>query len=514
MDSWVYPALDRLAALGFIPSQVAGLRPWSRSECRRQVEEARENFARRTESQDSETEELLTALHKEFDTEAPSGSSITLDSIYLRTGLIAGPLLNDSFHFGQTWSDDFGRPFGRGLNAVTGFTGRAEWGRFFASVRGEYQHAPGSNPYSEATRELIGRLDDVPTPAAEAKTGVNRFRPLEAYAGIRLGDFEISAGKQSLFWGPGVEAPLSFSDNAEPTKNMTISTANPLVLPGFLRYLGRIRGQFVIGKLGGQSYTWRPWFNAQKLSFKLTENLEMGFTRWSIFWGVGHPITIESFVNNFTSLTSPPATSFFDPKDPGDRKGGFDFRYRIPGVRNWLTIYSDSYSEDDPSPLAAPRRAAISPGIWLTKLPGVPNLDFRVDVASTMPFSGDYGGQYDYYNAQYRSGNTNYGVLLGNAVGRDGRSITGRATYWISPRKKLEASYRDQKTSCDFLPGGGTQSDAALKASTSFAQGWHATATFQYERFWLPVLGGPQRNLSGSLELTWEPHLSMALSRR
>src|SRR5580698_4122857 len=52
MDSWVYPALDRLAALGFIPSQIAGLRPWSRAECRRQVEEAGKNVAQRTEFQD------------------------------------------------------------------------------------------------------------------------------------------------------------------------------------------------------------------------------------------------------------------------------------------------------------------------------------------------------------------------------------------------------------------------------------------------------------------------------
>ena len=54
-----------------------------------------------------------------------------------------------------------------------------------------------------------------------------------------------------------------------------------------------------MGKLGGHKYTWRPWFNAQKLSFKLTENLEMGFTRWSILWGVGHPITVAQLHSEF-----------------------------------------------------------------------------------------------------------------------------------------------------------------------------------------------------------------------
>ena len=35
MDSWIYAALDRLGALGLVPSQISGLRPWTRAECRR-----------------------------------------------------------------------------------------------------------------------------------------------------------------------------------------------------------------------------------------------------------------------------------------------------------------------------------------------------------------------------------------------------------------------------------------------------------------------------------------------
>src|SRR6185312_14650090 len=40
LDSWVYPELNRLAALGYIRSQFIGLKPWTRAECRRQIEEA------------------------------------------------------------------------------------------------------------------------------------------------------------------------------------------------------------------------------------------------------------------------------------------------------------------------------------------------------------------------------------------------------------------------------------------------------------------------------------------
>ena len=507
LDSWIYGALDRLAAFGLIPSQTSGLRPWTHAECDRQVSEAEGLLSRLRSAEGNETVALVHAVRQELDRQGIGG--VTLDSVYVTNGVIAGPVLNDSFHFGQTWSNDSGRPFGRGWNADAGFTMRAESGRFFAYIDGEYQRAPGAPAYSPTVRQAISDMDGVPIQPGNPTAPTSRFRTLDTYAGVRLGDFEFSVGKQSLWWGPTADSPLSFGTNAEPTKNFRASTIHPINLPEIWGHTIRIRGEFVIGKLGGQQYTWRPWFNGQKLTFKLTDNLEMGFTRWSILWGVEHPITVGSFVDNFTSTSSPFGTAGVGRSDPGDRKGGFDFRYRIPGLRNWLTLYSDSYCDDDPSPLAAPRRAAINPGIYLTHVPGVPKLDFRVEAPSTMPLEGDMGGNFIYYNDQYRSGNTNYGYLLGNSVGRDARAIAGTTSYWLSPRTRIQAGYRHLKAGTDFLAGGATQSDATLTTAVQLGHNWRADATVQYERFWIPLLGGPEHNVSARLQLTWVPILQI-----
>src|SRR5437016_445120 len=40
LDSWIYPALDRLAAMDLVESGFAGMRPWTRNECVRQLSEA------------------------------------------------------------------------------------------------------------------------------------------------------------------------------------------------------------------------------------------------------------------------------------------------------------------------------------------------------------------------------------------------------------------------------------------------------------------------------------------
>ena len=468
MDSWVYDALDRLAAFGLIPSQTSGLRPWTRVECRRQMTEADAQVAERNDTHSSslleQANSLLAALHREFAGTETGHGQIILDSLYVRNGVIAGPPLNDGYHFGQTSINDFGRPYGRGWNSIEGFQTHAEWGRFFAYMDGEYQHAPGQAADSLATRELIAELDDNPLQAPQARPATNRFRTIEAYAGFRMGNFEFSAGKQSLYWGPTYDAPLSFSDNAEPTKNAKISMVQPIRLPGILRYLGEIRAEIVVGKLGGEAYTWRPWFNAQKLTFKLTENLELGFTRWSEFGGVGNPITLATLWANLTTLSSHNGSPG---NYPGEVKGAFDFRYRVPGLRNWLTLYSDSWADDDPSPLAAPRRAAISPGIYLSHVPGAAKLDFRVEAPSTMLMRGDFGGYFDYYNSQYHSSNTNYGYLIGNPVGRDGRAIEGWSTYHFSPRRSMQVGYRQLKVGASFFPG-------AVRNRTPLSKGrWH-----------------------------------------
>ena len=44
LDSWVYPLLERLAGMGFIHTAYLGMRPWTRMQCARLLEEANESL--------------------------------------------------------------------------------------------------------------------------------------------------------------------------------------------------------------------------------------------------------------------------------------------------------------------------------------------------------------------------------------------------------------------------------------------------------------------------------------
>jgi len=114
LDSWVYPAMDRLTALGYIHTGFTDMRPWTRLECARQVKEASDRIAE-DEAEQSEAARLYGALEKEFSHEITllaggDNAELRLESAYMRSTEIVGKPLTDGDHFGQTIVNDYGRP--------------------------------------------------------------------------------------------------------------------------------------------------------------------------------------------------------------------------------------------------------------------------------------------------------------------------------------------------------------------------------------------------------------------
>jgi hypothetical protein len=261
----------------------------------------------------------------------------------------------------------------------------------------------------------------------------------------------------------------------------------------------------LVGKLSGHLYPPRPFINAEKITFQLTDSLEVGFTRSAIFGGVGHPLTTASFVRSFFSTSSTGATAFGSSSDPGDRRSGFDFLWRVPGFKRFVTIYSDSLADDEPNPLDAPRRSAWAPGIYFTQLPHLRHLDLRFETYSTLLYRGDVGGQFFYWNNQYRDAYTNNGYLLGSWVGRDARAYMASSTYWWSAQSKTAVSFRQTKTGSVFLPGGGTQTDISVNNQWQVKPDINANMSVQFERYFIPALGRPKTDVSVGLQITFTP---------
>ena len=511
LDSWIYPAMERLIGGAYIDTAFLGLRPWTRMSCARMLMEMNTKVEFHTDVP-SEIWKLKQALETEFAPEIATWDgkptqSLQLDSVYTRVMDISGAPVNDSYHFGQTLINDYGRPYWQGVNNITGFSASANHGRFAFYVNGEYQHAPTIPAYPLSVRQVIANVDvnplQPPTPIS-----ADQFRLLDSYATMRYAGLDFSVGKQSMWWGPSESGAMLMSNNAAPFWMVQINRSEPTNIPGLSKFLGPFEADNFFGALAGHRFPAGPYIFGQKVSFKPTENLELGFTRDDVFGGQGHvPLTFGSFWNSFTSLNDVPVSIKFSRKDPGARHASFDVSYRLPHLRRWVTLYTDSLVHDDVNPISAPQRAAFNPGIYVTHLPGIPKLDFRAEAVYTdPPTPASNGGHFIYWEVIYHDVYLNDRYLIGNWIGREGKGYQAWSTYHLSPRSSIQVAVRNAKIAKDFIPGGSTQWGWNVSSDLWAGKNFEIKPFAQYETWLVPVLAPTrQRDFTSSVQLTWWP---------
>ncbi|HXY08591.1 MAG TPA: capsule assembly Wzi family protein [Terriglobales bacterium] len=519
LDSWVYPALQRLEALGYVNTAYVGLRPWTRLECARLVEEAGENM--RVEGlEDRVAEGIYQALSAEFLPEAErrggvANLGVSLDSIYTRMTGISGPPLTDGYHFGQTIINDYGRPYGEGFNNVTGMSAHAEAGPWSFYVRSEYQHASAIPAYPFATQQEIANADAT-TPVSNATGTVDRLHIIDASVALTVNNVQLSFGKQSLWLGPGRSMSLLLSNNADSIMMMNIESVSPFKIPLLSQLLGPLRAQYFLGQLGGTQFELngstllgpgsinpQPVLSGVKANFKPTPNFEFGMGITAQFRGPGLPFTWSNFLRTFYIHNQTGPTS--NNANPGKRISSADFTYRVPRIRNWLSIYADTLVVDELSPIGS-TRATVNPGFYMPQLPKLPRMELRAE-GFNEPLTSEFAPGFVYYGARrYHSGYTNEGNLMGSWIGRAAHGGQGWLTYSFSPRTKLEAGYRHQEVSKAFI-GGGRAVDYSLQGEALVNRALSVAGWFQYEQWNFPMLAATGKsNITASLQVTFYPH--------
>jgi hypothetical protein len=516
VDSWMYPALERLHGLGYAETAFLGLRPWTRRSMQRVIEESAQKPDLLSNAQ---AQEIVEAMERELGDEADDDSSelsYGCEALYTRMQGIAGLTLRDSFHLGQTLVNDYGRPYQPGFNTVDGAGGSMEYGRFSMYARGEYQHAPGAVGYSPSLVATLSNIDQVPLAANPVQATIpsgpiasaNDFRILEANLSYRLLNHEISFGKSDHWLAPTVGGAFMYSNNAENIYAFQIDRTEPLYIPLLSRLTGPFRYDFFVGSLKGHTDPNDPWMHVEKISFKPTANVELGFERSVIWGGEGHEgISIKSFLRSFFSTTNVSLMQKESNTDPGARFASFDFSWRLPWLNHWMTLYSDSMVHDDISPVDAPRHAGVRPGIYLSRVPGIQRLDFRVEGVNTdPPTARSNGGAYLYTEFIQTQGYTNKGYIMGDAAGREGKGGQVWLTYHLSPRELVQVSFRHQKNSKDFIPMGTTQNSFDLRVVKRIRDNVEVSAEVQHEWWKAPVYEpGEQSDTVATFQITLHP---------
>jgi hypothetical protein len=331
---------------------------------------------------------------------------------------------------------------------------------------------------------------------------VDNPRLLDTYVGVSFGKWTGTLGKQSLWWGPDTGGAFQYTNNIEPIWMARLTNDKPYKIP----VLGKLRLDMFYGKLQGHTFEPQVWIHGEKVTLQPTKSLEFGFTRTVVFLGVDYPLSFHRLLDSYFSVGDQRNT-YLAANNPGSRQGGFEVSWKLPKVP--AKFYMDSYCDDEPSPLASLHRSAFRPGLYFAQLPGpLAKMDLRMEGGYTASENDSWPNGNNYWKEDYRDGYTNKGLLIGDTMGRAGVTWQAWSTYWLSPRDKIQVSYRNEYVSPQFLAGGATQNDIRGTSNFLLKQHWEVALGVQSERVVMPLLTNsllPKYNVSGWAGVTYWP---------
>lgn len=403
LDSWIYSAIERLDGFGLIDSALHGTRPWSRLEAARLIAEAKELSTR--QALPPVVSQLLSRLEGEMrddladlaDVAAPTGYFKPLRSLDLsyhyREGepsLIAG---TNARQLALDYNND-------GIDYDDGHIGQLLW---------ESEARLGGSFLVNLRPAFIAREE-----------GGTSLRLLQGTAALALGPIELSAGRQSLWWGQGRHGSLVLTNNAKPLDMVRLTNPSPVLLPWIFRYLGPFRFDFFVSRLEEERAVPEPWFGGFRLNFKPLPWLELGASRTAMIGGEGRPD-----VDFDDILTIIGGENLSGNDDTSNSVAAIDARVRLPFLGG-AELYAEMGGEDEADMLGfIPFFANKSwlAGIYLPTLEPSRRLSLRLEYADLSHL--DNNSPPWYRHEIYLSGYTYKKRILGHHVGGAASDLYG-----------------------------------------------------------------------------------------
>ena len=266
---------------------------------------------------------------------------------------------------------------------------------------------------------------------------INEVKLQNLYARVALGNIEVLLGRDNLAWGQGRDPGLLISNNARGMDMIKISNGRPLTLPWLFRLLGPTKFSLFVAHLGSQRFLPNSYMVGYKVSIRPHRQLELGFTATAEAGGTGAPQAslVERIADPllFVDLVFLTSSDF----QFSDKRVGFDVRFRIPQARG-LELFGESVFDDI--------RQANLKGMFTQDAGYVVGAHLpRVVPSGIVDLTLEYhfAGIRLYRHAQFRSGHTLDGVLIGDELESAGRAGYMELNWDVSARDLItvEAAY-------------------------------------------------------------------------
>lgn len=389
IDDEFYNTLYRLEAEGLIQSGLLTTKPLSHREAVRLLLEAERN----SEGRSAFIQSLIKSLKERFKDESDDVRFIKpVDFLY-------GKYVYADSDIQALYYNNDGDHYEKGSNLRVGFSSRAEleWLSFYLNP--EFR-------YSDNNSDLI----------AKRVYGVLNFLGLE-----------LTAGKDSQWWGPGNHGAILVSNNAEPLTMLRLTNPQPVLLPWIFKYLGPFRFTVFATRLEKERHVPEPYLWGMRLNFKPNPYVEIGLSRTALLGGKGRSESMKTWWRSFTGKGENELGS-----GAGDQRAGGDLKLTLPFKWQPVQIYMEAAGEDEAGGL--PTKWAYLTGIYLPRLFNFERIDFRAEYAKT--------SNVWYKHHIYKSGYTYKGRIIGHHMGTDSKDIFMEVSYLIPERDgRLSISY-------------------------------------------------------------------------
>ena len=394
LSHWSYDAIERLADYGYTNSDLLSTKPITRLNMARLILEAEQKL----DASKAANSSLIATLSRLKEEYAEELKQLELDSGTRVSAYYLKPLEDPYVRYVYAdkmpnLENEQGRHFQSGSNAKTGF-----------ALRGQ--------PTNRLAFYVHPELES-PSP------GDNGFDVIEGYGKLALGPVELEIGKDSLWWGPGYHGGMIMSSNTKPFEMLKISQSEPILLPGFLRKLGPIKGVFFLTELESSRSKAYAKLSGLRITMKPKPNVEVGLSRTLMFGGAGNPsIGVEDSLQIFWPMNI---------QGQENQLAGFDVTWR----------------------LVLPKQApAESMKIYGEYVGETGRTDLRLEYAKT--FVGDSPNAF-YTHSIFTSGYTYDGRVIGHHVGTGSRDVFVRLTHWLRPDLRLGFDF-DRQTDMRTSP--------------------------------------------------------------
>lgn len=453
LDHWSYNDIDKLIGMGLIDGSMMNTRPITRLEMARHIAEADEKFQARCS--DAEPDEIikgiLDRLKKEFNQELATLENVDGEPLHDFVKPVENPYVKYLYANSKPEiENNHGDQFDEHSNLRAGFTARAQvLDNFALNVHPEY---PWSSQGPDRDMKII-----------------------EGYGKVGIGSFEIEAGKDSMFWGPGQHGGMIMSNNAEPFKMIKISNPGPISLPWIFRSLGPVKIIWFFTQLNKDRPIPKPNLTGLRIEIKPHPAFEIGFSRTMIFGGEGRPS--YSFLDYLKAFGG--SNEALSGNLDNDQLGGFDGSLLLP-VDSFLPaksvkLYTEWTGEDEAG--GFPQDFGIIYGAKFYDIFKTGKTDLTIEHADNHDPSKP---NVFYTHGVYRAGYTYDGRIIGHYMGTDARDLFIRLTHYFSSNIIMGLQYDKQISNLSSRPQptfGRYQADVTYFTNDN----WQIQAGFRHE---------------------------------